>query len=223
MKNYQKFILKHNDYFIKLIDEAEDIRRIPYMGSGLICYPKDFFESIVYNKSHGLLPFALLYIFFGQNVPEDEKFSINGLKELWEMSTPKDPTTGYIYAFCLNDTERYEESLEILSELAEVNYLPAIATLADLHLSHDEINEAINIYEHVISNGYWPIRNHYIHLRYQNSSILGKMKKSINWAIFKLMFYFYVYKSKGLGEKVTYINFYSIKFNKHGKRVKFTT
>ena len=66
------------------IDEADDVVRHPFQGSGLICKPEDFFEVIVFDQDYELLPFALLYIYHGIYVEKDESFALIGLEKLWE-------------------------------------------------------------------------------------------------------------------------------------------
>lgn len=52
------------------------------------------------------------------SLKEDKPFAFLGLKGLWESKGLDCPMTAYVYAYCLNHKEHYDESLSILAEAA---------------------------------------------------------------------------------------------------------
>jgi len=205
------FINLNKKYLTKKMKEATD-RTILFYGFGCTSAQQAFNGLLVKNEGH-LLPFCLYLINFGLGVSKDESFAQSSLELIsFNNDVIANPTAAYIYAYCLNRNHDVgiEKSEAILRQLYELDFPPAIITLADADVYQNSINSALKKYKLAMDKGHKIIWGRYYKLLRKQSVFPYNLLVQIKFIIRSLSAIINIAFSRSKGVDCLYLDFYDV-------------
>lgn len=181
----REFLEKNRKYFLETMHNA------PKVHARMLAIPQmtfyETFHQVIINKDFRYLSFCLFFIhdgtetFDNKEIKNDEKFALQSLE--WLHSNTDDSVISYFLAYALRFDLQLQESEELLWELKEKKFAPAILALGELRLSKGKVEEAIRYFKDAGTFSAW-----WAHLRLlrTHGSLLHQM---LHWFTFPIVYF----------------------------------
>lgn len=215
MSKLRRHFIDDNRETLQLYYGKADSKIRPVYGFGANS-PKESFEAILTKADDFYLPVCFLHIFWDYTNPESREFVLQSLESLYQIDDEgrvTDPKIAYVYAYCLLQTDKDDESFDILKILSDECFPPALVTMGDGAVANQEITNALNWYQHAIDHGYLPIIGRRNKLIFKDSSFLRSLPRRLMMTLHAFVNYLKFVKVGMKGENVLYLDFYSIGYH----------
>lgn len=199
-----------NSYYLKA-----DTKCQPVFGFGSNS-PKEAFKAALEDADEFYLPLCFLYIFWENTDVESRDFVLQSLENLYwidDKGQLTDPTMAYVHSYCLLQTDKENESFDVLKTLSYQCFPPALATMGDGAVANHEIVNAVHWYDHAIDHGYLSIVGRRNKLVYKNNPFPKSIAIEIVLKVFAATKWIKFIGAGMKGERVLYLDFYSMGYH----------
>ena len=207
------FVDENRDILVAYRDKMNDDYN-PIRGFGCTS-PRLTFDAVLNEKNYFFLPLCFCFIFWDLEDSHDREFVLKSLAGLYKTADDGDivdPVMAYVYAYCLCQSDKDDDSYNIVEKLANQCFPPAIATMGDGLVANKNVEYATQHYRHARFHKYEIINGRYFHLELKDAPFYKQILIRVRWilVLFKLPLIIF----RGLkGEHALYLDFYKISYH----------
>lgn len=208
----RQFIEENRDslqsYFAKMDDKT-----CPVYGFG-ICSPREAFKAILEDSDDFYLPVCLLYVFWDFPDEENRAFVLQSLDSLYyvgDNNIIEDTFLAYVYSYCLCQMDEGDKSFDVLQILANQCFPPALASMGDGCIAHQDIAGALDWYTHAFEHDYITVISRFKKLAYKSAPFTKTIPNRLKATLASVVISMKMLPKGVKGEHALYLDFYGIR------------